>query len=154
MIARAIAVHEKLPRARADEAFLASMLHDVGRVVFATSSPTPLETLGELNEDGSNQIEIHHAEVGAYLLGLWAFPSHIVEAVAFHHTPRQRASAGLDLTALVHIADRLAHYQHGSSSDMEDMGIEPGLLDTLGLSDHLPQWVAALDAVEIEQRTP
>ena len=37
-IARAIALFEKLPRARAEEAFLAGMLHDVGRVVFASRS--------------------------------------------------------------------------------------------------------------------
>jgi HD-like signal output (HDOD) protein len=28
-----------------------------------------------------------HAEVGAYLLGLWGLPSAVVEAVAFHHDP-------------------------------------------------------------------
>ena len=154
MIARAIALHERLPRARAEEAFLAGMLHDVGRVVFAASSVASTGTVGGLSDESSDKIAMHHAEVGAYLLGLWAFPSHIVEAVAFHHTPRQRAGVGLDLTALVHIANRLAHHQHGSSSDMQDMGIEPGLLDTLGLSDHLPQWLAMLDSVETEQRTP
>jgi HD-like signal output (HDOD) protein len=153
MIARAIAVHEKLSRARAEEAFLAGMLHDVGRIVFATNGTAATETVGGLREDSSEQIEMHHAEVGAYLLGLWAFPSHIAEAVALHHTPRQRADAGLDLTALVHIADRLAHRQSERSAGAEELGFEPGLLETLGLSDHLPQWIAALDAVEIEQRT-
>jgi HD-like signal output (HDOD) protein len=151
IIARAIALHEKFPRARAEEAFLAGMLHDVGRVVFATNSTPSTETGGGLSDDSPDQIEMHHAEVGAYLLGLWAFPSHIVEAVAFNHSPRQRAGTGLDLTALVHIADRLAHYQHGRSPDMGDFGIEPGLLDTLGISDHLPQWITALNAAENEQ---
>jgi hypothetical protein len=28
-----------------------------------------------------------HAELGAYLLGLWGIPDNIVEAVAFHHRP-------------------------------------------------------------------
>src|SRR4029077_18261297 len=28
-----------------------------------------------------------HAEIGAYLLGLWGLPYAIVEAVALHHTP-------------------------------------------------------------------
>ena len=36
MAARAIALHERLPGPRVEEAFLAGMLHDVGRVVFAT----------------------------------------------------------------------------------------------------------------------
>ena len=153
IIARAIALHEKFPRARAEEAFLAGMLHDIGRVVFATNGTPSIGMGGGLSDENPDQIEMHHAQVGAYLLGLWAFPSHIVEAVAFHHTPGQRAGAGLDLTALVHIADRLTHYQLGGSPDMEDFGIEPGLLDALGYSEHLPQWIAALNATENEQRT-
>jgi HD-like signal output (HDOD) protein len=28
-----------------------------------------------------------HAEIGAYLLGLWGMPNTLVEAVAHHHTP-------------------------------------------------------------------
>jgi hypothetical protein len=28
-----------------------------------------------------------HAELGAYLLGLWGLPGNVVEAVAFHHNP-------------------------------------------------------------------
>ena len=35
-VARVIVLREKLPHARVEAAFLAAMLHDVGRVVFAT----------------------------------------------------------------------------------------------------------------------
>ena len=28
-----------------------------------------------------------HAEIGAYLLGLWGMPNTLVEAIAHHHTP-------------------------------------------------------------------
>jgi len=30
---------------------------------------------------------VSHAEVGAYLLGLWGVPMTVVEAVAYHHDP-------------------------------------------------------------------
>ena len=33
-----------------------------------------------------------HAEVGAYLLGLWGLPFQIVEAVANHHAPERGAA--------------------------------------------------------------
>jgi HD-like signal output (HDOD) protein len=43
-----------------------------------------------------------HAEVGAYLLGLWGLPHSVVEAVAFQHAPAQVAHSQFDvLTALV-----------------------------------------------------
>ena len=82
-IARALALYEKLPRACAEEAFLAGMLHDVGRVIFATRRAASNGKSLVPDQD----MESRHGEVGAYLLGLWGFPSQIVEAVAQHHTP-------------------------------------------------------------------
>jgi putative nucleotidyltransferase with HDIG domain len=148
--ARAIALVEKFPPARADAAFLAGMLHDVGRVVYATRiTPKTGETAGA-NEDSADEINLRHAEVGAYLLGLWGFPSHIVAAVALHHTPSLRADAGFDLTVLLHIADRLAHAEAERSLGPLELGIDPGLLEGLGLLNHLPEWSAALTVLDNE----
>jgi HD-like signal output (HDOD) protein len=149
--ARAIAHHERLPAQRVDEAFLTGMLHDVGRVVFATrASETGTPEL-ESSADTMMHVDKHHAEVGAYLLGLWGFPSHIVAAVALHHTPSQRADTGFDLTAIVHVADRLVRTE-GDTSEAQGFGIEPGLLAPLGLADHLPQWSTAIGNLQAEQK--
>jgi putative nucleotidyltransferase with HDIG domain len=149
--ARAIALHEKLPRARVEEAFLGGMLHDVGRVVFATRYAT--DESADSNDKTVEEISQRHAEVGAYLLGLWGFPSHIVAAVALHHTPNLRADTGLDLTVLIHIADRLTRVRGGQGLPPLELGIEPGLLEALGLADRLSQW-SALDVSDGEQPTP
>jgi putative nucleotidyltransferase with HDIG domain len=151
MAARAIALVEKLPAARVEEAFLTGMLHDIGRVVYATrSGPGPGDSAGS-DEDAVEQVDRHHAEVGAYLLGLWGFPSHIVAAVALHHAPMHRADSGFDLTALIHIADRLSGASGAESPGAAELGIEPGLLEGLGLSNHLSQWLAALAVLDSEQ---
>jgi putative nucleotidyltransferase with HDIG domain len=152
--ARAIALVEKLPPARVDEAFLAGMLHDVGRVVYATrSTPKTGEPAGS-NEDSADEMNLRHAEVGAYLLGLWGFPSHIVAAVALHHAPSLRADTGFDLTVLLHIADRLAHAEAERSLGPLELGIDPGLLEGLGLLNHLPEWSAALTVLDSEPAAP
>jgi putative nucleotidyltransferase with HDIG domain len=79
----------------ADEALLAGLLHDIGYWVLAQESP------GELAEAivlaARERIPLHvaeariigasHAQVGAYLLGLWGLPSSIVDSVAYHHEP-------------------------------------------------------------------
>jgi putative nucleotidyltransferase with HDIG domain len=137
--AREIALAEQLPPLRVEEAFLAGMLHDVGRVVFATRNgqQMPVAKIPE-------EVDAHHAEVGAYLLGLWGFPSHIVAASALHHTPGKRADRSLDLTVLVHIADRLAHRESGAAPTAAELGIEPGLLEELQLASHWPGWLTAL----------
>jgi HD-like signal output (HDOD) protein len=144
--ARAIAFSENLPAAKADEAFLAGVLHDVGKVVFATKAAA-------LSSDASavdivTQMEAHHAEVGAYLLGLWGFPNLIVEAVAFHHTPSLSSDKGLGLPGIVHIADRLVHLKSENRSGSSDTGVQAGYLEGLALGHCLPKWSAAVESCD------
>jgi len=136
--ARTIAVAEKLSQIRVDEAFLTGMLHDVGRVVLATRTVDR-----KWQSPEAAYADQHHAEVGAYLLGLWGFPSHVVEAVALHHAPKRRVEKSLDLTVLVHTADRLVRVAQSLPS-AEESGVEPGLLEDLGLQDRWAAWVAAM----------
>jgi putative nucleotidyltransferase with HDIG domain len=147
-IARVIALCEKLPRARAEEAFLAGMLHDVGKVVFASRNTATPGELTTQDHEMNVQAEAHHAVVGAYLLGLWGFPSQIVEAAALHHSPSRRSVADLGVTVLVHVADRLAHRCGAHLTLAGELGLEPGLLEGLGLASHLPQWCEATDALD------
>jgi putative nucleotidyltransferase with HDIG domain len=142
--ARAIALSENLSVARADEAFLAGVLHDVGKVVFATKA----DTLPRDTTDAAAQMEAHHAEVGAYLLGLWGFPNSIVEAVAFHHTPDRASEKGLGLSGIVHVADRLVHLTSEHRAASTDTGLQPGYLESLGLEHCLPKWSAALQSLD------
>jgi len=145
MTSRAIALQEQLPVLRVEEAFLAGMLHDIGRLLFAVPDDSAS------GADAKSHVRAHHAEAGGYLLGLWAFPSHIVSAVAQHHTPHLRVDPGLDLTVLVHIANRLVQWQGAGSPNAEALGIEAGLLESLHLSDRLPHWLAAAGALNVEQ---
>jgi HD-like signal output (HDOD) protein len=147
MAARAIALCEHLPPARLDEAFLTGMLHDVGRVVFAAAGGADHAK----DPDIAATVDGLHAEAGAYLLGLWGFPSQIVAAVALHHHPGQGAAPGLDLTLVVHVADRLVRHPDTSAQTPEQLGIEPGLLEQLGMADRLPAWRAAVNSAASEK---
>jgi HD-like signal output (HDOD) protein len=143
--ARAIAFSENLPAAKADEAFLAGVLHDVGKVVFATKAAHSNDASAV---DIVAQMEAHHAEVGAYLLGLWGFPNLIVEAVAFHHTPSLASEKGLGLSGIVHIADRLVHLKSENRSGSNDTGVQAGFLEGLALGHCLPKWSAAVESCD------
>jgi HD-like signal output (HDOD) protein len=70
-----------------------------------------LERKKELGGDGASAereiFGVTHAEVGAYLLGLWGIPFPIVEAVAFHHRPNEVPPESRPLVAAVHIASGL-----------------------------------------------
>jgi putative nucleotidyltransferase with HDIG domain len=148
MAARTVAHCEKLSESQAEEAFLAGMLHDVGKVVFATRAAPASDDSDSSVEERTAQMEAYHAEVGAYLLGLWGFPNSIVEAVAFHHSPSQAAGDGLTLPRLIHIADRLVHQRREESSGLFDRALEADLLEKLKVADHWAVWLAALDSLD------
>jgi HD-like signal output (HDOD) protein len=145
--ARAIARIENQPATRAEEAFLAGVLHDVGKLVYATRSAVVNDPAAS-GDDTVAQIEAHHPEVGAYLLGLWGFPNSIVEAIDFHYTPSLVSGDGFGLAGLVHVANRLVHQHEAQGTALSDSCIEPGYLEKLGLTDHVPQWSAALAALQ------
>ena len=79
------------------------LLHDAGRLVLAANLPESFERVCQLAaEKGLSHWEAEreefgttHAEVGAYLFGLWGLPESIVEAVAYHHSPSRCPHPGL-----------------------------------------------------------
>jgi len=97
-------------RGRADEAFVAGLLHDIGRVILAVSAPEmyaqitrDVVTSGETVDAVERRIlGCTHAEIGACLLGIWGLPQTIVDAVACHHEPAPGADP--KLIAAVHAA--------------------------------------------------
>jgi HD-like signal output (HDOD) protein len=99
----------------ADAACTAGLLHDIGALVLLHAAPPDyvraLERKKELRGDSAAAereiFGVTHAEVGAYLLGLWGIPFPIVEAVAFHHRPNEVAPESRPLVAAVHIASGL-----------------------------------------------
>jgi HD-like signal output (HDOD) protein/ActR/RegA family two-component response regulator len=102
------------------QAFMAGMLHDIGRLILSTLDTDPLDTLAEIYpleaglEAEQTPAEITHAEVGAYLLGLWGLPHPIVEAVAFHHHPERVHSEQIDVLGAVFLANELVNERCGT----------------------------------------
>src|SRR5581483_4665932 len=144
-------------RRRAEDAFVAAMLHDIGLLVLAYRLPGRLRAILAAARDGHRSLvaveaadgRVTHAEIGAYLLGLWGLPYPIVEAVAHHHAPaRVSHQTSFDLIAAVHVADCLAH-----ESTPAPLLVPPSLdvahLEALGVAAELPAWraIAAEQAI-------
>jgi HD-like signal output (HDOD) protein len=99
----------------ADDAMLAGLLHDIGYWVLAQECPTELQAAVELAQ--ASRIQLHeaetrtfgvsHAEMGAYLLGLWGLPYPVIEAVAHHHLPQRVPSSDFDVLAALAVAHSL-----------------------------------------------
>ncbi|HEY1788910.1 MAG TPA: HDOD domain-containing protein, partial [Verrucomicrobiae bacterium] len=112
-------VLEHLPslNAQPNVAFTASLLHDIGKLVFAQTLSA--EQLAEIRDQAERKLisgtdaerevlGIDHGETGAALLQSWRLPDSIVEAVANHHRPNVKP--GIPLSALVHIVNAVAHH--------------------------------------------
>ncbi len=115
--AHRIAIEEGMDKEQVAAAFMAGMLHDIGKLVLAMGMPNEYARVIELvNERPGAEREIEtlelqasHTDVGAYLVGLWGLPNTIAEAIAFHEDPEQ-ATGEFGLAGIVHAADRIAHH--------------------------------------------
>jgi HD-like signal output (HDOD) protein len=102
-------------RALADDAWLAGLLHDIGYWILIQECPKELGRAIELaRAEDLPLVECErritgasHAEIGAYLLGLWGLPYSIIEAVALHHTPGSVAPHGYDLVGALAVSHAL-----------------------------------------------
>jgi len=107
----AIAKNKIGDRKLADDAFTAGIVHDVGRLVVALGMPAQFREISEISRATARPphvveeevLGVSHAEVGAYLLGVWGLPYSIVECTALHHVPSRAGEPG-ELLTTMHLA--------------------------------------------------
>jgi putative nucleotidyltransferase with HDIG domain len=94
------------------EAFLAGLVHDIGRLAFSIMPARYLERFYRLTDGGCPPVQVElclsgrsHAEVGAETLVQWKFPEWAVEAIRCHHSPERSSSP---LASLLYIAEFVA----------------------------------------------
>ena len=156
VIARAIAKSEQAPTLMIDEAYTAGMLHDVGMLVLAANLLTRydgiLKTAHErgiaLWEAERQELGATHADVGAYLLGLWGLGDPIVEAVAFHHRPSDCVGKTFSPLTAVHVANVLQQELSQQATGDVPSQIDVTYLDSLHMADRLPRWREVAGAVQ------
>jgi putative nucleotidyltransferase with HDIG domain len=126
-----------------DEAFVAGLLHDVGKLIeknYFTSDFDEICVLAEEKNlswfDAEKKLfPIHHGTIGKTLFRSWKFSPTVVDAVQFHHKPGASSTAP-QLTALVHLADYLAYQMgHGAPGANGPAGYDAAALASLGMTE-------------------
>jgi len=131
-----------------EDALLAGLLHDVGQLLlvanlqeqYCKTLALALEKEISLCDAELECLGASHADVGAYLLGLWGLPGSIVEAVAFHHQPIKCMADGFGPLTAVHVANILVNETQPSCGITYSLDIDVDYLEHLGVADQLPTW--------------
>ncbi len=132
----------------AEDALLAGLLHDVGQLLLVANMPRQFSkalAVAREKEISLYDAELEcvgasHADVGAYLLGLWGLADPIVEAVAFHHQPTKCAVDGFVPLTAVHVANILVNETQPSCEITYSLDCDVDYLQRCGVADQLPKW--------------
>lgn len=146
VLARRIAGEQRVDIKMVEQCFLAGLLHDVGRIILAAGLPEQYARVW--HEAPQRHIPVWqaekiefgatHAEVGAYLLGLWGLPNPVIEAVALQHCPSLCLVQEFSPLIAVHVASAFAHERNGDAADT--YCIDLNYLAQTGLAGRLDDW--------------
>jgi len=150
---RTAAIAGTLPveRGTRDITAVAALLHDIGSLFLASAMPGEFcAVLSQVSTSGCKSFEAEekllgtsHAEIGAYLLGLWGIPNLAVEAIAHHHHPTRIPHTTFDCTMAVYIADLLADELEDhpvGTTGVEIAESDRSCLESLGVLDKIPEF--------------
>ena len=111
-----ICLEQQLPQAKADEAFLAGLLHEVGKLILVDNFPEQFQTACQAARQACAPltpflVRTFHAapaQLAAYLLELWGLPSAVIQAVSCQEHPENDPSRQFSLTTALYIANQVA----------------------------------------------
>jgi len=93
-------------------AFTAGLLHDIGKLVIGTAYPTFYSSVGDTQpnslfwlDEEKRRFDSSHADIGAYLLGIWGIPPAILISVSNHHNILGYLSPGFAMSVAVYFAN-------------------------------------------------
>lgn len=121
-LARLIAQKFKVPNANPADCYIAGLLHDFGKVVFAHSMPQEFKLA--LEQSAAEGIPLHlaeqavigsdHTEIGAMLVEKWQFPIGISTLLREHHSLTAKHTG---VAACLFIANQISKQLGYSTSD-------------------------------------
>jgi HD-like signal output (HDOD) protein len=151
MFAQTITKEEHLDQNLVNNSLMAGMFHDLGKLILVTNFQEPYQKLlTEARQTEQNLWDLEndlfgtsHAEIGAYLMGLWGLEYPVIEAIAYHHCPGKSLSNSTGLLTAVHFGDAFDRLRNDGNDQGSGNGwklLDRGYLDNLGVADRINNW--------------
>jgi putative nucleotidyltransferase with HDIG domain len=157
--ASATAIARVLLPAVSNDAFIAGLLHDIGKLVLMVHHPEEFcKVVALVEKHGCNMIEaerevfeFHHAMVGAALCQRWGFPPILADAVRYHHAPMS-CDRGWQLPAVVGMGDTVAYATLvGSGGNVRLPPCNEAVVKALGLKANNIERIFSETFIEIKK---
>jgi HD-like signal output (HDOD) protein/ActR/RegA family two-component response regulator len=134
-----------------DVLIVAGLLQDTGQLVLASRAATRFGialSTSRTRQQPLHEVELElfgatHAEIGAYLLGLWGLPQRVVGTVANHLEPQRAGSRVFDAAAALYVANHLvfdADVPALEEVPPHGVALDLSFLRTVGVAHQLDEW--------------
>ncbi len=128
-----------------EEAFLAGLLHDIGKIGLLATIPQDYVNVVERASDAqkslieyeSEELSVTHTEIGKRITERWGFPDILRNAIWLHHQPPPMGKMdSLDLPGLIYLADHMARRSRiGESGNHVFFHDDSWLMDKLRITE-------------------
>lgn len=121
----------KVPAMQSSDYFVAGLLHDFGKIVFAEFIPATYKTVLHtasahaiaLNQVESDMLGVDHSQAGKLLAEHWGLAPGLIEAIDHHHRVHQRSTLSDCLFAANQISKKL-EFGFAGNSVIEELPAE------------------------------
>jgi len=144
-----IAEYERLPREICHAVPSIGMLSHIGTLILYTKRPDEMQAvIDRVEKEGisidqaeAEQFGAGHAEIGAYLLGLWGFPAPVIQAVAYHHRPMDLPHREMTALTAIYVAQHLTReIADRDAGRTVESTIDQEYLAQIGKQSHIEEW--------------
>jgi HD-like signal output (HDOD) protein len=127
---------------------MAGMFHDLGKLILVTNFQKAYQKiLVEARQNKHHLWELEndlfgtsHAEIGAYLMGLWGLDYPVIEAIAYHHCPGKSLADSTGLLTAVHFGDAYDRLELSENRSGELKQLDRRYLENLGVGHRITNW--------------
>jgi putative nucleotidyltransferase with HDIG domain len=113
-----LAKNKRLSKDIAEDAFMAGILHDIGKAVFASIDSNLMGKFQNIAQSKSLPSKIiedlfagyNHGEIGARIAEKWNFPRMLIECIRFHHDPNNCDPAYKNIVYCVYLGNIIWSY--------------------------------------------